>query len=95
MRDRCAPRRGQVRRVSVQDTDECLAGAALLRGAYAVPTDAEMGIAGPSVHVVCVYVCACVYVCIRVCVQCTWVVCVCMSVCVGVCVSVVCIHVCV
>ena len=71
MRDRCAPRRGQVRRVSVQDTDECLAGAALLRGAYAVPTDAEMGIAGPSVHVVCVYVCACVYVC--VCLWCVYV----------------------
>ena len=57
--------------MSVQDTDECLAGAALLRGAYAVPTDAEMGIAGPSVHVVCVYVCACVYVC--VCLWCVYV----------------------
>ena len=61
MRDRCASHCGQVRRVSVQDTDECLAGPVLLRGMYPVSMDTEIGIACPSVHIVCVYVCACVY----------------------------------
>ena len=85
MRDRCASHCGQVRRVSVQDTDECLAGPVLLRGVYPVSMDTEIGIACPSVHIVCVYVCACVYVCmclwcvyVYVCSVCMCVVCVCV-----------------
>ena len=62
-----------VRQVSVQDTDERLAGPALLRGAYPVSMGTEIGMACPSVHIVCVCarVCICTYVsvvCIRACV---------------------------
>ena len=85
-----------VRRVSVQDTDERLAGPALLRGAYPVSMGTEIGMACPSVHIVCVCVCACVYV--RMCLWCVYVhVCsVCVHVYVCVCVWVcVCVRICV